>query len=89
MRLQKHTNMENKLQQESIDIGRKKLANLLGQIELTGEANKLLDDMAQGAVTADEVISRLGISESTVKDLKEFSQVFFGRSSKGNGELYP
>ena len=32
--------------------------------------------MAQGAVTADEVISRLGISESTVKDLKEFSQVF-------------
>lgn len=68
--------MENKLQQESIDIGRKKLANLLGQIELTGEANKLLDDMAQGAVTADEVISRLGISESTVKDLKEFSQVF-------------
>lgn len=68
--------MENKLQQESIDIGRKKLANILGQIELTGEANKLLDDMAQGAVTADEVISRLGISESTVKDLKEFSQVF-------------
>lgn len=68
--------MENKLQQESIDIGRKKLANLLGQIELTGEANKLLDDMAQGAITADEVISRLGISESTVKDLKEFSQVF-------------
>ena len=68
--------MENKLQQESIDIGRKKLANLLGQIELTDEANKLLDDMAKGAVTADEVISRLGISESTVKDLKEFSQVF-------------
>lgn len=68
--------MENKLQQESIDIGRKKLANLLGQIELTSEANKLLDDMAQGAVTADDVISRLGISESTVKDLKEFSQVF-------------
>ncbi len=68
--------MENKLQQESIDIGRKKLANLLGQIELTGEANKLLDDMAQGAITADEVISRLGISESTVKDLKEFSKVF-------------
>ena len=67
---------KNKLQQESIDIGRKKLANLLGQIELTGEANKLLDDMAQGAITADEVISRLGISESTVKDLKEFSQVF-------------
>lgn len=31
--------MENKLQQESIDIGRKKLANLLGQIELTGEAH--------------------------------------------------
>lgn len=73
---QKAYDMENKLQQESIDIGRKKLANLLGQVELTDEANKLLNDMAVGAITADEVISRLGISESTVKDLKEFSQVF-------------
>lgn len=73
---QKAYDLENKLQQEGIDIGRKKLANLLGQVELTDEANKLLDDMATGAVTADEVISRLGISESTVKDLKEFSQVF-------------
>lgn len=73
---QKAYDLENKLQQEGIDIGRKKLANLLGQIELTDEANKLLDDMATGAITADEVISRLGISESTVKDLKEFSQAF-------------
>ena len=51
--------------------------------------NKLLDDMAQGAVTADEVISRLGISESTVKEFKGILSSFFGRSSKGNGELYP
>ena len=68
--------MENNLQEEAIEIGKKKLANLLGQTELTQECNDLLDQMAKGAITADEAISKLGISESTVKDLKEFSQVF-------------
>ncbi|WP_291584068.1 hypothetical protein [Bacteroides sp.] len=73
---QKAYDMENELQKESIDMGKKKLANLLGQIELTDEVNELISQMAQGAITADEAISRLGISESTVDDLKEFAQVF-------------
>lgn len=73
---QKAYDLENKLQKESIDIGKKKLANLLGQTELTDDANKMLEQMATGAISADEAISKLGISESTVKDLKEFSQVF-------------
>lgn len=73
---QKAYNMENELQKESIEIGKKKLANLLGQVELTDEVNDLINQMAQGAITADEAISKLGLSESTVKDLKEFAQVF-------------
>ena len=73
---QKAYDMENELQKESIDIGKKKLANLLGQVELTDEVNELISQMAQGAITADEAISKLGISESTVDDLKEFAQVF-------------
>lgn len=73
---QKAYDMENVLQKESIEIGKKKLANLLGQTELTQECNDLLDKMARGAITADEAISKLGLSESTVKDLKEFSQMF-------------
>lgn len=68
--------MENELQKESIDMGKKKLANLLGQVELTDEVNELINQMAQGAITADEAISKLGISESTISDLKEFAQVF-------------
>ncbi|MEG0455083.1 MAG: hypothetical protein RR559_07040, partial [Bacteroides sp.] len=68
--------MENELQKASIDIGKKKLANLLGQVELTDEANDLINQMAKGAITADEAISKLGISESTIDDLKEFAQIF-------------
>lgn len=73
---QKAYDMENELQKESIEMGKKKLANLLGQVELTDEVNDLINQMAQGAITADEAISKLGLSESTVKDLKEFAQVF-------------
>lgn len=68
--------MENELQKESIEMGKKKLANLLGQVELTDEVNNLINQMAQGAISADEAISKLGLSESTVDDLKEFAQVF-------------
>ena len=68
--------MENELQKASVDIGKKKLANLLGQVELTDEANDLINQMAKGAITADEAISKLGISESTIDDLKEFAQIF-------------
>lgn len=68
--------MENELQKASVDIGKKKLANLLGQVELTDEANDLINQMVKGAITADEAISKLGISESTIDDLKEFAQIF-------------
>lgn len=73
---EKAYNMENELQKQSIEIGKRKLANMLGQIELTDEANDLINKMAQGAITADEVISKLGLSESTMDDLKKFAQVF-------------
>lgn len=73
---QKAYDMENELQKESIEMGKRKLANLLGQVELTEEVNDLINEMAQGAITADEAISKLGLSESTVNDLKEFAQVF-------------
>lgn len=73
---EKAYNMENELQKQSIEIGKRKLANMLGQIELTEEANDLINKMAQGAITADEVISKLGLSESTMDDLKKFAQVF-------------
>nr|DAN89880.1 MAG TPA: protein of unknown function (DUF5401) [Caudoviricetes sp.] len=68
--------MEEELAQESVRIGKERLATMLGQEELTEEVNGYLQKVAEGALTADEVISNLGLSESTVGDLKEFAQVF-------------
>lgn len=73
---QKAFDLEMSLGREAIEIGKKKLANMLGEIELSEQANQLIKDMAAGAVTADEAISKLGLSNSTVDDLKEFATLF-------------
>lgn len=62
--------------QEAINIGKQQLANMLGQKEVSKEVEDMLQMVASGAIAADEVISRLGLSESTIDDLKEFSTVF-------------
>lgn len=68
--------MESDMAQKSIELGQQQLANMLGQVTLSEEVKKMLEMVAQGAMTADEVINKLGLSNSTVKDLKEFAQVF-------------
>ena len=73
---EKAFNMEMQLGKESIEIGKKKLANMLGQITLTKEAEETINAMASGAMSADEAISKLGLSNSTIDDLKEFQQLF-------------
>lgn len=73
---QKAFDLEMSLGREAIDIGKKKLANMLGELELSEQANQLIKDMAAGAMTADEAISKLGLSNSTVDDLKEFATLF-------------
>ena len=73
---QKAFDLEMSLGREAVEIGKKKLANMLGEIELSEQANQLIKDMAAGAVTADEAISKLGLSNSTVDDLKEFATLF-------------
>lgn len=65
-----------------IELGEKKLANLLGQKEITQEVRDVLDAVSKGAMSADQVISQLGLSESTVTDLKEFAEVFQDLSDK-------
>lgn len=83
---QKAFDLEMSLGRESIEIGKKKLANMLGEIELSEQANQLIKDMAAGAVTADEAISKLGLSNSTVDDLKEFAALF-GEVSQMEAEM--
>jgi len=83
---QKAFDLEMSLGREAVEIGKKKLANMLGEIELSEQANQLIKDMAAGAVTADEAISKLGLSNSTVDDLKEFATLF-GEVSQMEAEM--
>lgn len=53
-----------------------RLANTLGFTKMTGEVRKLMEQIKTGDVTADEVIGKLGLSESTIEDLKNFRDQF-------------
>lgn len=69
-----------KIEQEDLKIqtqlAEARLANSLGYTKMNDEVRKLIDQIKQGDVTADEVISRLGLSESTIEDLKEFREQY-------------
>ena len=43
---------------------------------MNDEVRKLIEQIKQGDITADEVISKLGLSESTIDDLREFSEQY-------------
>lgn len=68
------------LEQEDLklqtDIAEKRLANTLGYKEMNEEVRKLMEQIKQGSITADELIGKLGLSESTIDDLKEFREQF-------------
>lgn len=53
-----------------------RLANILGYTEVTDEVRKTMQEIKDGALSADEAISRLGLNDSTLSDLKEFRDVF-------------
>lgn len=53
-----------------------RLANTLGFKEMNGEVRKLIEQIKAGDITADEVIGKLGLSESTIEDLKNFRDQF-------------
>lgn len=66
--------MERDLMNEEISLQEKRIANQLGFTEVTDEVRQSIKDIATGAISADEAISKLGISSSTINDLKEFSE---------------
>lgn len=68
--------MEQADMKQQIELGEKKLANILGQKEVTQEVRDMLDAVSKGAMSADDAISQLGLSESTVSDLKDFADLF-------------
>lgn len=58
------------------ELAEARLANTLGFTKMTGEVRKLMEQIKAGDVTADEVIGKLGLSESTIEDLKNFRDQF-------------
>ena len=75
---QKAYEMEQKDLAQQTEIAEKRLANTLGFVEMNDEVRNLMTQIKNGDVTADDVISKLGLSESTIDDLKEFSDQFVG-----------
>ena len=69
-----------KIEQEDLKIqtqlAEARLANSLGFTQMNDEVRKLIEQIKEGDVTADEVISKLGLSQSTIEDLKEFREQY-------------
>lgn len=56
-------------------LGELRIANMLGYTEVTKEARKALDMLAEGA-DADTIIKSLGLAESAIKDYRELVSVY-------------
>ena len=75
---QKAYELEKKDLEQQTEIAEKRLANTLGFVEMNDEVRNLMTQIKNGDVTADDVIAKLGLSESNIDDLKEFSEQFVG-----------
>lgn len=73
---QKAYEMEQRDLQQQTEIAEKRLANTLGFVEMNDEVRNLITQIKNGDVTANDVINKLGLSESTIEDLKGFSEQF-------------
>lgn len=62
-----------KAQQEAAEL---RLANMLGYTEMNEQVKKLMSDIKSGAIDANQVISKLGLSNSTIEDLEAFRDQF-------------
>ena len=69
-----------KIEQDDLKIqtqlAEARLANSLGFTQMNDEVRKLIEQIKAGDITADEVISKLGLSQSTIEDLKEFREQY-------------
>ena len=73
---QKAYELEKKDLDLQVQLQERRLANTLGYTKMNDEVRKLLDTIKSGDITADELIGKLGISESNIEDLKEFRDQF-------------
>ena len=68
--------MEKRDLELQMEIAEKRIANTLGFVEMNDEVRNVIRQVSKGSMDMDELISKLGISESTIDDLKEFEEQF-------------
>lgn len=73
---EKAAEIEKKDLEIQTELAEARLANTLGYTEKNREVRKLMEQIKAGDITADEVIGKLGLSESTIEDLKTFRDQF-------------
>lgn len=73
---QKAYELEQKDLKEQTELAEKRLAASLGYAEMNEEVRKVIQEIKVGAIEANEVISKLGLSESTIEDLRQFREQF-------------
>ena len=73
---QKAYELEQKDLKEQTELAEKRLAASLGYAEMNEEVRKVIQEIKVEAIEADEVISKLGLSESTIEDLRDFREQF-------------
>lgn len=71
---QQALDMEMKTAKEMEANGRRRIANMLGNLEMTEEVQKQIDALERGVTSVDEVIANLGLSESTFADYKALTE---------------
>ena len=59
--------------QKQIKLQERRLANMLGEVEVTEKVRNVIDGLNSGRLKADEAISMLGLSESTMEDFQQFA----------------
>lgn len=72
----KAIDIERREAEEAKRLGALRIANMLGYTEVTEEVQRTLDELSAGTIDVDHAIKNLGLSESTLKDFQELTNMF-------------
>lgn len=67
-------NLEQDLEKKQINLQQRRIAYMLGYTEVTKEVLDVIDELGKEGANADAIISKIGLSESTLSDLQDLSQ---------------
>lgn len=78
----KAIDIERREAEEAKRLGAMRIANMLGYTEVTEEVQRTLDELSAGTIDVDHAIKNLGLSESTLKDFQELTNMFVSFKQK-------